>query len=75
MAKPKHVDLDQCVIKWYQQQPASGVMVRGTELKMAAERFACNIGLQELKASEGWLYRFKLRARNCMVKVLMQMRR
>ena len=61
MAKPKNVDLDQCVIKWYQQQRGSGVMVRGTELKMAAERFANNIGHHEFKASEGWLYRFKLR--------------
>lgn len=39
MAKPQHVDLNQCVTKWYQQQRGSGVMVRGTELKMAAERF------------------------------------
>ncbi|XP_045101464.1 tigger transposable element-derived protein 7-like [Portunus trituberculatus] len=61
MAKPKNVELDQCVIKWYQQQCASGVMVHGTELKMSAERFASNIGLQGFKASEGWLYRFKLR--------------
>ncbi|KAK3891446.1 hypothetical protein Pcinc_004667 [Petrolisthes cinctipes] len=61
MAKPMHVDLDQCVIKWYQQQRGSGVMVRGTELKMAAERFGNNIGLHGFKASEGWLYRFKLR--------------
>lgn len=50
MAKPKHVDLDQCVIKWYQQQRASGVMVRGTEMKMAAERFANSIGLEGFKA-------------------------
>ena len=61
MAKPKNIELDQCVIKWYQQQRGSGVMVRGTELKMAAERFANNIGIQGFKASEGWLYRFKLR--------------
>ncbi|KAK3888191.1 hypothetical protein Pcinc_007722 [Petrolisthes cinctipes] len=50
MAKPMHVDLDQCVIKWYQQQRGSGVMVRGTELKMAAERFGNNIGLHGFKA-------------------------
>ncbi|MPC58224.1 Tigger transposable element-derived protein 7 [Portunus trituberculatus] len=53
MAKLKNVELDQCIIKWYQQQRASGVMVRGTELKMAAERFASNIRLQGFKTSEG----------------------
>ncbi|MPC46058.1 Tigger transposable element-derived protein 2 [Portunus trituberculatus] len=50
-AKPKNVELDQCVIKWHQQQHASGVMVHGTELKMAAERFASNIRLQGLTPS------------------------
>ena len=61
MAKPKSVELDQCVMKWYQQQRGSGVMVRGTEMKMAAERFAAKIGIDGFKASEGWLYRLKLR--------------
>ena len=52
MAKPKSVELDQCVMKWYQQQRGSGVMVRGTEMKMAAERFAAKIGIDGFKASE-----------------------
>ncbi|KAG0726965.1 Tigger transposable element-derived protein 7 [Chionoecetes opilio] len=36
-------------------------MVRCSEMKMAAEKFAGEIGLPNFKASDGWLYRFKLR--------------
>ena len=56
MAKPKSVELDQCIMKWYQQQGASGVMVSETEVKMSAERFAAKIGIEGFKASEGWLF-------------------
>ena len=61
MASPKNVELDKCVLHWYQQQRGSGVMVRGAELKMAAEKFATRVGMNDFKASDGWLYRFKFR--------------
>lgn len=40
-------------------QRSSSVMMRGTELKMAGERFAKNLGLSEFKGSDRWLSRFK----------------
>ena len=36
-------------------------MVRGAEMKMAAEKFACHLDIADFKASDGWLCRFKFR--------------
>jgi hypothetical protein len=50
--------LDEAVYKWFVQQRSSGVVVRGVELKSAAERLAKHMGLK-FQGSNGWLWRFR----------------
>ena len=59
--KPKFASVDEATLLWVRQQRSSGVMVRGTEVINAAKKFAALQGVQDFKASEGWLSRFKCR--------------
>ena len=61
MKTGKSSDLDAAVIKWYTQQRALGVNVRGVELISAAERLAKHFKNNEFKGSDGWLWRFRRR--------------
>ena len=57
----KSAHLDEAVIKWQRQQLGVGVGVRGVELKAAAGRLAMQLGIENFKASDGWLFRFRTR--------------
>ncbi|XP_050733587.1 arp2/3 complex-activating protein rickA-like isoform X1 [Eriocheir sinensis] len=60
MKDPKCVELDLAVYKWYTQERACGVEVRGVELAASAAKLAAHMGI-EFKASDGWLWRFRRR--------------
>lgn len=60
----KHVDLDEAVYRWYKQERASNVSVRGIDIQHAAGRLAEHLGIRNFVASSGWLYNF--RSRHCM---------
>ena len=55
------VKLEQAVLKWYRQQEAVGVAVRGSEIKDAAYRLAVQMKIPDFQASDRWLYRFRQR--------------
>lgn len=54
-------DLDKAVFKWYTQQRAEGVPVRGVDIQEAAHRLARHMNIGEFKCSTGWLWRFRRR--------------
>lgn len=45
---------------WLRAQHAAGVVVRGTKLQKAAQKFACLHEEHDFKAFEGWLFQFQL---------------
>jgi hypothetical protein len=55
---PTLIMLDDAVYKWFSQLRSSGLAVRGIEIQAAAERLSKQMGL---KASSGWLFRFRRR--------------
>ena len=57
----KYSSVDEATLLWFRQQRAAGVVVRGTELQNAAQKFARLHEEHDFKASEGWLFWFKLR--------------
>ena len=61
MKKPTYPEIEEAAQKWWRQQRTAGVMVRGVDVKMAAEKFAQMKGVTGFKASNGWLARFKQR--------------
>lgn len=61
MAKPHHEDLDKACLKWFKQLRGTGALVRTTELKGAAEKFARLLNIPDFKAPEGWVTRFTVR--------------
>lgn len=61
ISKPRFASVDEATLTWFKQQRAAGVLVRGTEVLNAAEKFAQLQGVKDFKASEGWLFRFKRR--------------
>ena len=61
VSKPKYPSVDEATLKWVKQQRDAGVLVRGTEVLNAAKKFAQLQGVEDFKASDGWLYRFKRR--------------
>ena len=60
MKGSKQADLDTAVYKWYVQQRAVDVMVRGVDIMAAAEKLAQHMGIA-CQASAGWLWRFRNR--------------
>ena len=60
----KYADLDAAVFKWYKQQRAGGVKVRGVDLQDAALRLSRHLGIENFQASAGWLFTF--RTRHCL---------
>lgn len=58
---PTLITLDDAVYKWVSQLRSSGLPVRGIEIQAAAERLTKQMGLEQFKASSGWLFRFRRR--------------
>ncbi|XP_063875713.1 tigger transposable element-derived protein 7-like isoform X4 [Scylla paramamosain] len=58
-------NLEEAVYKWYAQQRAEGVPVRGVDIQHAALRLADHLGLTDFKCSDGWLKRFRKRHGIC----------
>ena len=54
-------NLDEAVYKWYTQERAEGVPIRGVDIQHAAERLAEHLGHENFKCSSGWLWRFRQR--------------
>ena len=48
-------NLDEAVYKWYSQQRAEGVPVRGIDIKHAAQRLAEHLNHSGFNCSDGWL--------------------
>ena len=61
VSKPRFASVGEATLTWVKQQRSAGVMVRGTEVMNAAKKFAQLQNVQDFKASEGWLFRFKRR--------------
>ncbi|XP_061435539.1 uncharacterized protein LOC133360736 isoform X8 [Lethenteron reissneri] len=60
----KFVDLDSAVYKWYKQERAAGVNVRGVDIRHAAVHLAQCLRIQDFNASASWLFNF--RSRHCL---------
>ena len=58
LKKGKFVDLEKAIVKWYRQEDAVGVSVRGCEIQDAARRLAAQMGVEDFNASDGWLLGF-----------------
>ena len=61
MRQCKLADIDAAVYKWYVQQRSCGVAVRGIELAESGTKLAAHLGHENLKGSDGWLWRFRRR--------------
>ena len=61
MRTAKHEALDAACFKWYNQQKSCGITVRGVDIKDAAKILARDLGIEDFRASEGWLWRFRRR--------------
>lgn len=59
--KPKFEDLDAAMLSWFHNQRQNNVPISGPIVKAKAEKFAEQLGINNFKASEGWLGKFKLR--------------
>ena len=59
--KLHHEGLDVAVYKWYVQQRAEGLPVRGLDIQNAAQRLANHLGIENFKCSDGWLWQFRKR--------------
>lgn len=60
MKVAKEKNLEEAVYRWYVEQRSSGVNVRSLELKSVRETLGKHMGLN-VKASNGWLWRFRKR--------------
>ncbi|XP_069678783.1 tigger transposable element-derived protein 7-like [Periplaneta americana] len=58
---PTDTNLEVAVYRWYIQQRATGVAVRGVDIQAAAERLAKQLKIPNFSASCGWLWRFRNR--------------
>ncbi|XP_042217412.1 uncharacterized protein LOC121863017 [Homarus americanus] len=50
--------VDAAVYDWYKQQRASGIALRGIDVREAAQRFAILLNVPDFRGSFGWLYKF-----------------
>lgn len=62
---PQLSDVDQALLKWFQQQRALNLPISGPILKIKAEILAKHLGVENFVCSNGWLTRFKERHRIC----------
>lgn len=52
-------NFDEAVYKWYVQQCAEGLPVRGLDIQNATQCLANHLGIRDFKCSDGWLWRFR----------------
>ncbi|XP_069168952.1 tigger transposable element-derived protein 7-like [Procambarus clarkii] len=57
----KYTDLYSAVFKWFTQHRAKGIAVSVDSIRNAAERLAEKLNIDNIKASTGWVCRFKER--------------
>ncbi|KAK8785434.1 hypothetical protein V5799_008202 [Amblyomma americanum] len=57
----KFAAMEAAVVEWLRQSRSSGIAVDGPILKEKAETVALRFNLDEFKASNGWMERFKKR--------------
>lgn len=57
----KYVDMEKVLVEWLRQARSSGIAVDGATLKEKAESIALRCRIDDFKASDGWLDRFKKR--------------
>ncbi|KAG7172017.1 Tigger transposable element-derived protein 7-like 10 [Homarus americanus] len=65
MRVAKDTNLEEAVTKWFVQQRSCGNVVRGVEIQAAAVKLASHMGIENFKASDGWLWRFRNRHGMC----------
>lgn len=58
---PKHDELDKAVYTWFVDARARNIPLSGATVQQKALQYACLLGLDDFKASTGWLSRFKTR--------------
>ncbi|KAH7969841.1 hypothetical protein HPB52_022362 [Rhipicephalus sanguineus] len=58
----KYAAMEKALVEWLRQARSSGIAVDGAILKEKAERVALRCGIDDFKASSGWLDRFKKRS-------------
>lgn len=59
--KPQHDDVENCVLRWFQETRKNNIPVSGPILQQKAKDFADVLKHDEFRASNGWLYNFKKR--------------
>ena len=55
------MDLDKAVLSWFNEMRAQNIPISGPMICHKAIDFAKKLGLENFKASNGWLQRFKHR--------------
>ncbi|KAH7968718.1 hypothetical protein HPB52_010803 [Rhipicephalus sanguineus] len=58
----KYAAMEKALVEWLRQARSSGIAVDGAILKEKAETVALRCGIDDFKASNGWLDRFKKRS-------------
>lgn len=56
-----HEDLEKALFKWFLDMRAKKMPISGSVLQQKALNYACLLGIEDFKASTGWLTRFKAR--------------
>jgi hypothetical protein len=54
-------DLDRAMLEWFTDRRSNNCVIDGWNLKLQAERYATMLQIDDFKASNGWLDRFKKR--------------
>lgn len=61
VTQPVHEDLDKAVYTWFVETRAKKIALSGDIVRQKALNYACLLGIDDFKASVGWLNRFKSR--------------
>ena len=59
MKKSKYADVNECVLKWFKQMRDKNISISGPLIQAKADVFANSLGMNDFKASSGWLHNFK----------------
>lgn len=57
----QHGKMEEVLLAWFREVRAAGVNVDGTVVRERADEIALSLGIEDFKASGGWLHRFKTR--------------
>nr|CAD7407921.1 unnamed protein product [Timema poppensis] len=63
------------MLEWFSQQRAQNMLINGPMMQRKADEFALRLGIENLKCSNGWLERFKVRHRYPASRSLMKVHR